>query len=82
MSEQPKDTTGNEQAHKMFLAKYPPQVRFTKEIRDAVGADQEQHLNYLEFMTAVMELHPMVHLSCVLLGQICWMLEDLSPITS
>jgi hypothetical protein len=35
-------------------------VRFSKEIRDAVGADQERDLDYLEFMTSLMELHPMV----------------------
>jgi hypothetical protein len=60
MSERPKHSAGNEQIHKAFIAEHPPRVRFSKEIRDAAGVDQERSLNYLEFMTSLMELHPMV----------------------
>lgn len=60
MSEQPQHSAGNERVHKEFIATRPPRVRFAKEIRAATGAEGEGSLNYLEFMTSMMELHPMV----------------------
>jgi hypothetical protein len=60
MSGKPEHSAGKEQAHKEFIAKRPPRVRFAKEIRDAAGEDEERRLNYLEFMTSLMEMHPMV----------------------
>ena len=51
---------GSEQVRRMrqaFLAEHPPQVKFAADIRAATEADPSP-LDHFEFMTAVMEVHP------------------------